>query len=119
MTSGTSRMAVSAAVRITRRMRALLCLVGLALYAVGSRGVNRGLGRELLELFRRPGDHAGVRGQRLRGGRDLLLGFRPVFLLDRLAHTGKRLDAIARVKSRRIDLVTVPGAPRQTGGAHE
>src|SRR5207244_6149503 len=74
---------------------------------------------ELLELLRRPADHAGVRRQRLRGGRDLLLGFRPVFLLDRLAHAGEGLDPVASIEPGRVDLVTVPGAAGEARAAQE
>ena len=38
---------------------------------------------------------------------------RPVALLDRLAHAGQRLDAVAGVEARRVDLVREPRPARQ------
>jgi len=49
------------------------------------------------------------------GGDDGDLGVRlvPLAQLDRLADRRQRLDAVAGVEPRRVDLVLVPGAPRQ------
>src|SRR5438445_13317082 len=73
--------------------------------------------RHLLQLLGRTIDHVGHGLERLAGRSDLRGALRPDFLLDRLAHAGKGLHAVARVEAGRIDRVAVPGPARQPGGA--
>src|SRR5213593_1099217 len=77
------------------------------------------LRRELLDLFRRPGDGVRFGVERLRQAGDLLVRFLPVFLLDRLAHSREGFHAVAGVEAGSVDLVPVPGPARQPVAARE
>src|SRR5256885_10713442 len=76
-------------------------------------------GRRLLQLLGGTIDHVRHGLERLAGRPDLRVALRPVFLLDRLAHAGKGLHAVARVEAGRIDRVAVPRPARQSRGARE
>src|SRR5262245_8064483 len=57
--------------------------------------------------------------ERARDARDFGFRLSVVLLLDRLAHTGHRLDGVAGVVAGRVEQMAIPGAPRQTGGIGE
>ena len=64
----------------------------------------RGSMRELLEFSGRGIDERGFGREEMADAEDLVVGRFPALLLDRLADGGDRLDAVAGVEARGIDL---------------
>src|SRR5207245_7239215 len=69
--------------------------------------------RELLEFSRCGIDERGFGLEEMADAEDLVVGLFPALQLDRLADGGDRLDAVAGVETRGIDLVLEPGPPGQ------
>src|SRR5579863_10340766 len=73
----------------------------------------------MLEFAGRGIDQRGLVIEDLADDHHLLIGLRPLLLFDGLAHGGDGFDAVARVVTRSIKLMPVPGTARESVGSGE